>query len=140
MSNPSYFDVAMGELGQREVAGPDHNPRILQYHQHTSLKAQDDETPWCASFVNWCLEEACCEGTHSALARSFVSWGYAVPLGDIRVGDIVIFSRTKPWQGHVGFVKDWTENDVLVLGGNQSNAVSLKWYPFLRLVGIRRPK
>jgi hypothetical protein len=43
---PAYFDVALREIGQAEINGPDHNQRIIEYHEQTSLKASDDETPW----------------------------------------------------------------------------------------------
>jgi hypothetical protein len=33
------YRIALKELGVEERAGADHNPRILEYHQATSLKA-----------------------------------------------------------------------------------------------------
>ena len=137
---PAYFDVALREIGQTEIEGPHHNPRILAYHQATSLKAADDETPWCAAFVNWCLSEARIVGTNKANARSFLDWGQAIAIGKMRHGDIVIFERNKPWQGHVGFVYASKPDSIQVLGGNQGDAVSLAWYPMRRLLGIRRPE
>ena len=136
---PAYFDVALREIGQAEINGPDHNQRIIEYHEQTSLKASDDETPWCASFVNWCLAVAGEKGTNSAAARSFVCWGYAASIGEIRAGDIAILARGKPWQGHVGFVHAWNADHIQLLGGNQNDSVSLQWYPVSRLVGLRRP-
>lgn len=50
----SYL-VAKTQLGQKEISGSKDNPKIVEYHDATTLKATDDETPWCASFVNWCL-------------------------------------------------------------------------------------
>lgn len=65
-----WMRIARGELGQREIAGAAHNPRIVAYHQTTSLRASNDETPWCASFVNWAMEKAGHKGTGSAAAIS----------------------------------------------------------------------
>jgi uncharacterized protein (TIGR02594 family) len=137
---PLWLAIAIDELGQTEIEGPHHNPRILAYHQATSLKAEDDETPWCASFVNWCLSGARIVGTNKANARSFLDWGQAIAIGKMRHGDIVIFERNKPWQGHVGFVYASKPDSIQVLGGNQGDAVSLAWYPMRRLLGIRRPE
>ncbi|HEX5760734.1 MAG TPA: TIGR02594 family protein [Thermoanaerobaculia bacterium] len=51
------------------------NPRIVEYHRTTSLRATDDEVPWCSAFVNWCMREAGLRGTGSAAARSWLTWG-----------------------------------------------------------------
>src|SRR6185436_11178789 len=53
-----WMDIARAEIGQGEVAGSRHNPRILEYHASTRLKPNTDEIPWCASFVNWVMQQA----------------------------------------------------------------------------------
>jgi len=51
-----WMDIAVAELGVHEDSHPgQHNSRILEYHQTTTLKATTDETPWCSSFVNWVM-------------------------------------------------------------------------------------
>ncbi|MCL2915995.1 hypothetical protein L2725_19835 [Shewanella corallii] len=40
--------------------------------------------------------------------------------------------------GHVGFFAGFDGNDVLVLGGNQSDEVNVGRYPASKLLGIRR--
>ena len=76
----SWMDIARNELGQNEIAGSRDNPRIVDYHGSTSLNASDDETPWCASFVNWVMEQAGIEGTDSAAAMSWADWGQSSEL------------------------------------------------------------
>ena len=140
----TLYSIALKELGVQEHIGIAHNPRILAYHQATSLKASSDEIPWCASFVNWCLREAGFNGTHSASARSFLAWGHDVLLEEAKQGDIVIFSRERsaqgsnPTFGHVGFYAGRTATTINVLGGNQSNRVSLAAYPISKLLSVRR--
>ena len=135
----TLYSIALKELGVQEHIGIAHNPRILEYHQATSLKASSDEIPWCASFVNWCLQEAGVRGTNSASARSFLDWGHDVLLEDAKQGDIVIFSRgSNPRLGHVGFYAGRTATTINVLGGNQSNRVSLAAYPISKLLSLRR--
>ena len=135
----TLYSIALKELGVQEHIGIAHNPRILEYHQATSLKASSDEIPWCASFVNWCLREAGLNGTNSASARSFLDWGHDVLLEDAKQGDIVVFSRgSNPTLGHVGFYAGRTQTTINVLGGNQSNQVSLAAYPISKLLSLRR--
>ena len=133
------FDIAMKELGTAEIFGDTHNSRIVEYHAATSLRATSDEVAWCASFVNWCLKKASIDGTNSARARSFLTWGVAVSLEVAQRGDIVVLSRgTNPLFGHVGFFAGQEGKSVLVLGGNQSNNVSISPYPLHRILSIRR--
>jgi len=129
----------MKELGTAEIFGDTHNSRIVEYHAATSLRATSDEVAWCASFVNWCLKKATINGTNSARARSFLTWGVAVSLEEAQRGDIVVLSRgTNVLFGHVGFFAGQEGKSVLVLGGNQSNKVSISSYPLHRILSIRR--
>jgi uncharacterized protein (TIGR02594 family) len=125
--------------GVRELPGVQHNTRILEYHDATSLRATNDEVPWCSSFVNWCLQHAGYEGTQSAVARSWLRWGEE--LDRPTYGCITVLSRPgNPWQGHVGFYTDHRHDAVLLLGGNQSNAVSIAAYDPSRVLSYRWPK
>ncbi len=134
-----WVDVAKAEIGVKEVAGSKHNPRIVEYHQTTSLKAKDDETAWCSSFANWVMKQAGETGTNSAAARSWLNWGKKI---DKPVpGAIVVFWRGSPTgtQGHVGFYMGEEGNNILVLGGNQSNGVNISKYSKSQLLGYRMP-
>lgn len=136
-----WYDLARAEIGVKEVKGSKHNKRILEYHQATSLKATDDETAWCSSFVCWCLEASGFKSTRSASARSHLKGPYkTVDIKDAKPGDIVIFSRPpSTWAGHVAFFVRDTGSSIEVLGGNQSNEVNITPYPKSRLLGVRRP-
>jgi uncharacterized protein (TIGR02594 family) len=133
-----WLEIAQKEIGVKEVYGGNDNPRIIEYHTKTSLKAQGDETAWCSSFVNWCIDKAGMKGTNSAAARSWLAWGVRIP--SYRKGCIVVLKRgTSSWQGHVGFAVDKKFGFVKILGGNQSNAVNEKWYPSYKVLGYRWP-
>ena len=136
---PRWFEVAQGELGVKEYAGPSHNPRIAEYAARTTLAAKDDETPWCSSFVNWCLWKAKLDGTGSAAARSWLDWG--VPLKKPVVGCVTVFRRgTSPTSGHVAFFIQDRGSLIDVLGGNQSNQVKVSAYRADGRLGYRWPK
>ncbi len=138
-SKPLHLLAAEKEIGVHEVKGSQHNQRIVAYHQATTLAASDDETPWCAAFVNWCLEVTGQRGTRSATARSFLKWGDEIELTDAKPGDVAVFSRgNSPWQGHVAFFLQQSNGRLEVLGGNQGDAVTVATYPKAKLLGVRR--
>ena len=96
-------------------------------------------TAWCAAFVNATLQQSGGQGTGSNMARSFLNWGQSVD--EPQEGDLAVFSRGDPNGpfGHVGFFKGYDENgNILVLGGNQGDAVSVAPYSPDRLLGFRR--
>jgi uncharacterized protein (TIGR02594 family) len=133
-----WLKVAYGEIGVLEYAGEKNNPRIVEYHQATTLRAHDDETPWCSAFANWCMRQAGLKGSGEANARSWLTWGRKV---DAPVhGCIVVLKRgTSPTSGHVGFYIETHGEKIVVLGGNQSNTVKLSNYPKADVLGYRMP-
>lgn len=133
--NPRWYDIALNEMGQKEIPGSRDNPRIVEYHSVTSLGADDDETPWCASFVSWCLEQSGIKSTRSARAKSYIDFGKK--LDKPTLGCIAVFTRTGG--GHVAFFVSESATHVRVLGGNQGNKVSIADYSKENLLGYRWP-
>lgn len=132
-----WMDIANKEIGIQEIEGHKHNHRIIEYHSVTTLKATEDEVPWCASFVSWCLEKANIISTKDAWARSYLNWG--VKIDKPIYGCICVFSRGST-SGHVAFYISENENQITVLGGNQSDKVCISSYPKERLLSYRMPK
>lgn len=133
-----WMPVALAEVGVKEFTGAGDNPRIVEYLRSTNLAApssSNDETFWCSAFVNWCVERSGLEGTDSAWALSWSTWGKK--LSEPKPGCIAVFTR--PGGGHVGFFTGQTAKDVKLLGGNQQDAVSISPRPKTRLVGYRSP-
>ena len=116
---------------------PKHNPRVVKYLESANLPP-DDEIPWNAAFVNWVMEQAGYVGTDSGRARSWLTWG--LPLAESTRGCIAVFSGgDNPQTGHVGFYLGEDESGMEILGGNQSNAVSISSLDRSRLLGCRWP-
>jgi len=140
---PIWLIEARKYLGIKEFKGQKHEPKIVQFWRSIGLSGvKDDETPWCAAFVGAMLENVGLMSTKSGWARSYLEWG--VPLAFPIIGCVVVFSR-KGGGGHVGFVigKD-EDGNLLVLGGNQGDSVSIKAfrmppYPDSRVLGYRWP-
>lgn len=139
-ANVPWMDIAMGEIGTTEIKGAKDNDRIVEYHQSVALRASDDETPWCASFANFCLKEAGIEGTDSAAALSFRKWGQEVKVSGLRYGDICVIDRGGG-RGHVGFFVGFDRSGrLLLLGGNQDDQVNTTAFPLDAFAYFRRPR
>jgi uncharacterized protein (TIGR02594 family) len=136
---PPWLEIALKELGVKEYPGQPDNPRIVEYLKTTTLGSPDnsnDETPWCSSFVNWCMEQAHLQGTDNAMARSWLDWGRK--LNKPRLGCVVVFSRPpNPQSGHVAFYVGETPTDIQVFGGNQGDEVNVSLYPKERFLDYR---
>lgn len=133
------YEIALGELGVTEAKGKANNPRILEYAEKAGIAGyENDSEAWCAVFVNFCLAEAGFPGTRSKMARSFE--GYGKRLASPKKGCIVVLERgSDPRFGHVGFYDHESNEVVYVLGGNQSDSVSIAPYSLSRVVCYREP-
>jgi len=127
---PPWLLIAIAEIGVTEIPGAQNNARILEYQQATSLKASNDETPWCSSLVNWCMGEAGEKSTGSAAALSWQNYG--IKLKHPCYGSIVVYDHGGG-RGHVGFAVGYHQDSddqywLAVLGGNQSNQVKVSLF------------
>src|SRR5262245_35962084 len=140
MQQPAWLGPAWLELGQSERDGEAHNARILALYRdagHAEVRA--DEVAWCAAFAGACLERAGIASTRSLMARSYLDWGR--PVEDGQLGAVAVFSRgSDTSQGHVGFWLGETGDSIMLLGGNQSDAVSVMAVANSRLLGLRWPE
>lgn len=135
---PPWIQVAKREIGVKEIRGGE-NPRIIEYHSTTALKASEDEVAWCSSFVNWVCKQCGLERSHSAAARSWL--GYGTKLKGYKKYAIVVLKRgNSSWQGHVGFCVDDLGHSIRVLGGNQTNSVCYATFPKASVLAYIWPK
>jgi uncharacterized protein (TIGR02594 family) len=134
-----WLDAAKALIGTKEIPGPKHNPKVVNlWAEGKAGDYKDDETPWCAAFVSAQLENGCVKSARTGWARGYLKWGRK--LTGPAVGAVVVFSRG-PKFGHVGFVvgKDANGN-LMVLGGNQKDAVTIAAFATDRVLGYRWPK
>lgn len=94
-------------------------------------KVNPARTPWCAAFVNGVLRQSGKRGTGSNSAASFRNYGHATSAP--AAGDIALIRRRGGSGYHVaifkGYVNKGGRRMVAVVGGNQSNRVSVAYYP-----------
>ena len=133
---PYHIQIAFSQLGVKEFQGSPSNPQIEDYLECVGMPSNDN-IPWCSAFINWCLLEANISGTGSALARSFLGWGYEVL--EPKVGDIVVIKRgVSKTKGHVYFYLDHGFGWIYGIGGNQNDRVGVNTYSSVRLLSYRR--
>lgn len=142
LPEPAWLIRARDRIGVTEIPGSQHNPEILRWWRVCHLPFTDDETAYCAAFVGAMLEDCGIRSTRQSMARSYCTWGMDVlELGRemIPLGSIVVFERPPdPWKGHVGFAVGITaEGNIMTLGANQSNTVSIAPFKASRLIAAR---
>jgi uncharacterized protein (TIGR02594 family) len=140
---PPWLLRAAGDVGVRELPGIAVHPRIAEFYMHTRLPPDpnDDEVSWCAAAMCAWFEEMGYRTPHSARARDWLGWGE--PLDKPRFGCVVVFSRGNPSgkQGHVAlYCQPGQNGHVLVLGGNQGDAVRFQNRPVANILGYRWPR
>lgn len=144
----TLYDFAQCFVGLKEIAGPKNNGFITWAHSLCGIEDASDEVPWCSAFVNalaWMLR---LPRSKSAAARSWLTVGTPIEIANARVGyDIVILKRGAGEQpgpevvtapGHVGLYSGVDQAFVIVLGGNQGDAVSIARFPIANVLGVRR--
>lgn len=130
-----WIGYARKQIGLREVKGAKHNPKIIQWLKNLKSAWLDDETPWCGTFVAECLREADLVYP-STWYRAKDYLNLPVKLNRPAYGCIAVFWRKGGF--HVGFVVGIDKyGNLMILGGNQGDMVSIKPFSLDRLVGLR---
>lgn len=147
----TLYDLATRFVGVSELTAPSQDHPLISWW--LSLcgygLSSHDETPWCSAFINGLAWELRLPRSKSAAARSWLTVGTPVPLSEARVGfDVVILQRGTPPQpgpevtsgasGHVTLFGGIENGQILGLGGNQGNGVSIGRFDANLLLGIRR--
>lgn len=137
LTEPAWLAVARSLIGTREIKGPKHEPLILKMWKAIKRGGiQNDETPWCAAAVGYCLEAVGLLSSRYESARSYLTWG--IPIASPIVGCVVVFERDGG--GHVGFVVGCDDaGRLLVWGGNQGDAVNIRAFDRARAIAFRWP-
>jgi uncharacterized protein (TIGR02594 family) len=140
------FALAQRFIGVKEAPGIGNNPIVQTMLALDAPEDYADAVPWCSAFVNFIAWMLRLPRSKSLRARSWLLVGRPVPLREATIGfDVVIFNRggihdpdviASP--GHVGFFAGIEQDKIVVLGGNQSDSVSLARYNVSDVLGVRR--
>ncbi|CAO3437202.1 NlpC/P60 family protein [Azospirillum doebereinerae] len=136
-----WMEEARRLSGVREVVGSESNSVILQWADDLDLHYKDDDIPWCGLFVAHCIGATLSSEPLPANPLGARNWlKFGAPCQPVW-GAVLVFWRGSPagWQGHVGFYEGEDGSAYHVLGGNQSNRVSVARVAKNRLLGARQP-
>lgn len=137
--DPVWLVRAKSYQGLKEIPGPKHNSKILDWLAKLGAWWKDDETAWCGTFVAHCVQESGLPiPTHWYRAKAWSNYGSLLRRERLAPGAILIFDRQGG--GHVGFYVGEDISHYHVLGGNQSNGVNITRIAKSRCVASRWPK
>ena len=144
MTPYQFAERFRGEV--KELPGSTSSPLIQWFHELAGLGSNEsDETPWCSGFVNAMCWLARATRSKRANARSWLEVGQVIAdLSDAAVGfDVIILRRfingiDNGVSGHVGFYAGHDSAFVYLLGGNQSDQVTVARFDRKDIIGIRR--
>lgn len=149
MNELKWVAEARKYIGTKEIKGVKHSLIVLALwklafdatNQAVPTVFKNDETPWCGGFVGGVLAKS---GLGNHIPKSFPmarSWAKAgTKLDKPAYGCVVVFWRGSPngASGHVGFcVGQDKAGNLMVLGGNQADAVNIKPFGKNRVIAYR---
>lgn len=136
IDEPSWLIEARRDIGQRETLGPNDSPWIRRMLERLGARWLLGQ-PWCGGAVAVWMQAIAIEiPTHWYRARAWATWGQ--PLERAVHGCVAVFARTGG--GHVGLVVGQdSAGRLLVLGGNQGDAVNIRAFDRARLLALRWP-
>lgn len=133
---------AARHVGLKEGVGKANNNKIIMdWADGLDVTFPNDETPWCGLYVGHCVGSALPDDPlpNGLLgARKWLNYGMTCTP---QLGSVLVFWREsiEDWRGHVGFYWAEDKDNFHVLGGNQSNKVSIMRVAKNRLLGARWP-
>lgn len=129
---PPWLRLALGYMGLTEYPGARHNAAIVGFWEGLGLHFRDDETPWCAGFLNRMVQKAgfTIPAKYRAAALGWRWTGNGTRLPGPAYGAIMDMTRPgRAGSGHITFVAGRTSNGRIAgLGGNQGNRVGINPY------------
>ena len=137
-----WFQEARRLIGVKEEVGPRNQPIILDWATKAGIPYATDDIPWCGLFVAHCINNTLGEEAlpnNPLGARNWLKFGAPCEPG---LGAVLVFWRVSrnSFKGHVGFYAgEDAKGNPHVLGGNQSNKVSVALIAKDRLLGARWP-
>lgn len=134
--SPPWYTEALRKVGLHEVSN---NAELKRYLKSDGATLGDPaKLPWCGDFVETVIALTLPDEpmvVNPYWARNWLKFGVSV--NEPVLGAVCVFERGSG--GHVGFVAGHDKSYLHVLGGNQSNRVSIARLAKSRLLGLRMP-
>lgn len=142
-TEPAWLLAARAKLGTREAPGVANNPTIMDWAKRLGTKVlgivyNADSVPWCGVFAAICVaEDGLTPPPIAVRAKAWATWGQNLRPERIAPGAVLVYER--PGGGHVGFYVGEDAAAYHVLGGNQSDRVSIVRIEKKRCIARRWP-
>jgi uncharacterized protein (TIGR02594 family) len=135
VGRPLWLEAGLKFVGTREGAGGSDSKVIMDWAKDEGGSIAEtythDSIPWCALFANMMLTKAGLKGTESLWALDFAGKWPAIKLNGPAVGAFAPMLRNGG--GHIICVVGRDQNgNIMGLGGNQSDKVSIVPFPMSR--------
>jgi uncharacterized protein (TIGR02594 family) len=132
---PKMLRAALDLYGVKEKIGDGNNPEILAWAKECGIKGySSDSTPWCGLWLAVIAKRSGKKIPENPLwARNWQGWGEPSPH---ELGAVLVFARSGGG-GHVGLYCGEDKECYHVLGGNQSDSVSITRIRKERLIACR---
>jgi hypothetical protein len=144
------INAAYGELGYYAPDDPEPGSKYGRWLAELTgedwLAGPSNEIFWCCMFASWCLDQGRVQmdgfpTQNTDLALNGGAKKYAVPIEDVRYGDIVIFNWD--WNSttdHIGFATgEFDGSGFTTIEGNVGNAVKEKYRQLGNVAYVLRP-
>ncbi|GAA5100610.1 TIGR02594 family protein [Chryseobacterium ginsengisoli] len=137
LGSPKVIAEGVRYLGINEIKGKMNNATIMSWAKDVGVQKDytSDEVAWCGLYVAKVVQKAGFQPVTDPLwALNWRKFGTKQTIA--MLGDVLVFTRENG--GHVGFYVAEDDSCFHVLGGNQSDSVSIIRIEKKRCVGIRR--
>ena len=136
-----WMAAAEDLMGTKEVKGNGDNPVIMDWSKNLEVHYAGDDVPWCGLFVAHCIASSLPEEVIPGNPLGARQWSAFGEPTAARRGAIMVFWRRSKGSGlgHVGFYTGESDTAYRILGGNQSDRVSLAWLGKDRFLEARWP-
>ena len=127
--------------GITETPGAASTAQIMAWAREVGLEKTypNDGIAWCGLFMAVVAKRAGWDVVAGPLwARNWANFGRRVEAEAAALGDVLVFNRDGG--GHVGLYVGEDDACFHVMGGNQSDAVTITRIQKSRLIAVRRPK
>lgn len=145
-NEPPWLTEARSLLGTREARGRKNNPVIMQWAEDLNQWYTGDDVPWCGLFTAHCMYAGAPnepQDFNRLGAREWLKYGVAASEDDLPLGGVAVFWRTSRthWHGHVApAITGQNKTHLRVIGGNQEDNVTERWFSREQLLGVRVPE
>lgn len=134
---PPWMAEMYRRLGLNEVRD---NKTLSEWLRTGKFLGNPAKLPWCGDAIETCIYKTLPNEPAPSNPFFAQSWAkFGIDAGGPIVGSIGVI-RWSPSSGHVGIVAGIDGNRVIMIGGNQSNAITISSFPLDKFIAFRWPK